>query len=62
MKLLKTINKMIKESEERYNLACDSFAPVEEIDKLEKNYKDSLTLLKIYNLNQKKSVKKKNLS
>jgi len=48
MKLLKTIKKIIKESEERYNKACDYGAPVDELDKLEKNYKDSLKLLKIY--------------
>ena len=48
MKLLKTIKKIIRESEERYNKACDCGTPVDELDKLEKNYKDSLKLLKIY--------------
>jgi DNA invertase Pin-like site-specific DNA recombinase len=48
MKLLKTIKKLIQEAEERYNQACESSATIEELDRLEKNYKDSLKLLKIY--------------
>ena len=54
MKLLKTIEKIIKEAEEQYNNACESYVPVEEIDRLEKHYKDSLKLLKLYNSNQSK--------
>jgi hypothetical protein len=57
MKLLKTIKKIIQESEERYNDACDNFASVEELDKLEKNYMDSLKLLSIYKLKEEKSKK-----
>ena len=53
MKLLKTIKKLIQEAEERYNQACESSAPIEEIDRLEKNYKDSLKLLKIYKSEKK---------
>lgn len=53
MKLLKTIKKIIRESEERYNQACESSVPIDEIDRLEKNYKDSLKLLKIYKLEKK---------
>ena len=49
MKLLKTITKIIQEAEEQYNLACESNAPLEEIDKAEKHLKDSLKLLKFYN-------------
>ena len=48
MKLLKTIEKLIKEAEESYNQACENGIDLEEIDKLEKNYKESLKLLKLY--------------
>jgi hypothetical protein len=59
MKLLKTIEKIIKEAEEQYNNACESCVPVEELDRLEKHYKDSLKLLKMYKSNEdKKKVKR----
>jgi hypothetical protein len=48
MKLLKTIERLIQETEEQYNLACDSCATVEELDRLENRYKDSLRLMKLY--------------
>jgi hypothetical protein len=48
MKLLKTIKKIIQESEEQYNSACERYVPIEELDKLERNYKDSLKLMKLY--------------
>lgn len=54
MKLLKTIQKIIEESEYQYNYGCDVGLPVEEIDKLEKNYKDSLKLLNLYNSKENK--------
>jgi DNA invertase Pin-like site-specific DNA recombinase len=54
MKLINTIQNIIKEAEEQYNIACDSCVPVEELDRLEKHYKDSLKLLKLYNSNQSK--------
>lgn len=53
MKLLKTIKKIIHEAEEQYNLACESNTPIEELDRLEKHYKDSLKLLKFYNGEEK---------
>ena len=56
MKLLKTIEKIIKEAEDQYNNACESFVPVEEIDRLEKHYKDSLKLLKMYKSNENKKT------
>jgi hypothetical protein len=60
MKLLKTIEKIINEAEEQYNNACESCVPVEELDRLEKHYKDSLKLLKMYKSNEdKKTVIKK---
>jgi hypothetical protein len=48
MKLLKTIKKIIKEAEEQYNIACENNVSVDELDRLEKNYKDSLRLLKFF--------------
>jgi DNA invertase Pin-like site-specific DNA recombinase len=56
MKLLKTIEKIIKEAEEQYNNACESCVPVEELDRLEKHYKDSLKLLKMYKSNEDKKI------
>ena len=57
MKLLKTIKSIIQESEEQYNRACELCLPIEELDKLEKHYTDSLKLLKLY---KKKELKKLN--
>lgn len=45
MRLLKTIHKIIEEAEERYLTACESNTPINELDKLEENYK------KIYQVN-----------
>jgi DNA invertase Pin-like site-specific DNA recombinase len=56
MKLLKTIEKIIKEAEEQYNNACESCVPVEELDRLEKHYKDSLKLLKMYKSNENRKI------
>lgn len=55
MKLLKTIKKIIKEAEEQYLAASETTMPLEELDRLEKHYLDSLRLLKIY---KKKKEKK----
>lgn len=55
MKLLKTIEKLIKESEEAYNNALEKNVSEKELDRLEKNYKDSLKLMRTYNqINGKK--------
>jgi hypothetical protein len=54
MKLLRTIKKIIQEAEEQLNRANDSALPLEELDKLEKHYKDSLKLLKFYNSKEEK--------
>lgn len=60
MKLLKTIEKIIQEAEEQYNNACESCVSVEELDRLERHYHDSLKLLKLYKINEdKKSTAKK---
>ncbi len=58
MKLLKTIKKIIQEAEEQYNSACETNTPLEELDRLQKHYKDSLKLLKFYN-GKSNSIKKK---
>jgi DNA invertase Pin-like site-specific DNA recombinase len=54
MKLIKTIEKIIQEAEEQYNNACESCVTVEELDRLEKHYRDSLKLLKLYRSEEKK--------
>lgn len=53
MKLLKTIKKIIQEAEEQYVSASETNTPLEELDRLEKHYKDSLKLLKLYNGKEK---------
>jgi replication-associated recombination protein RarA len=58
MKLLKTIKKIIQEAEEQYNDASETNLPLEEIDRLEKHYKDSLRLLRLYNSKQEKKEKR----
>ena len=59
MKLLKTIQKIIQEAEEQYNNACESCVTVEELDRLEKHYKDSLKLLNLYKSEEKKISQQK---
>ena len=54
MKLLKTIKKIIQEAEEQYVTASETNTPLIELDRLEKHYKDSLKLLKLYNGKEKK--------
>jgi hypothetical protein len=58
MKLIKTIKNIIQESEEQYNRACEQGRPIEELDKLEKHYYDSLRLLKMYKKEEDKKLKK----
>ena len=57
MKLLKTIKKIIQEAEDQYNTASETNVPLEELDRLEKHYKDSLKLLKLYNSKQEQKKK-----
>lgn len=45
MRLLKTIKKIIEESERNYLKACDNGVPIKELEKLEENYRKSLKLL-----------------
>ena len=48
MKLIKTIEKIIKEAEEAYNTALDSAVDEKELERLEKNYRDSLKLMRTF--------------
>jgi hypothetical protein len=52
MKLLKTIKKIIQEAEEQYNAASETNTSLDELDRLEKHYQDSLKLLRLYNSKQ----------
>lgn len=49
MKLLKTVSKLVMESKQRYDEACEKGVPEKELDRLEKNYRESLRLMKIIN-------------
>lgn len=57
MKLLKTIKKIIKEAEEQYISASETNLPLEELDRLEKHYRDSLKLLRLYKSKEEKKIK-----
>jgi hypothetical protein len=58
MKLIKTIKKIIQEAEEQLNSASETNLPLEELDKLEKHYRDSLRLLKLYKSKEEQKNKK----
>lgn len=60
MKLIKTISKVIKEAEEAYNRASEEYVDEKTLEKLEKNYLESLRLMKIYRDVNSSSIKKKN--
>lgn len=53
MKLLKTIKKLVEEAEERYIHACERGVDEKTILKLEKDYYDSLNLLRKINIVEK---------
>jgi pantothenate kinase len=59
MRLLKTIEKIIQESEEQYLQGIDKGLPLEEVDRLEENYQKSLKLMDLLETKQK-SHKSKN--
>jgi F0F1-type ATP synthase delta subunit len=48
MKLIKTIEKIIKEAEELYVNALESVVDEKELNRLEKNYQDSLKLMRTF--------------
>jgi hypothetical protein len=58
MKLLKTIEKMIHESEEALSRACESYQDEKTITRLEKNYEEALKLMEMYE--RMKKVKREN--
>jgi lipoate synthase len=49
MKLIKTIEKIIKEAEESYNNALEYVVDEKELSRIEKNYQDSLKLMDTFN-------------
>lgn len=49
MKLIKTISRLLEEAERDYFLACDNCSDEKTIQKLEKNYYDTLELMKKIN-------------
>ena len=58
MKLLKTISRIVLESQEAYELACEKGVNDKELERLEKNYNESLKLLRLYEGLSKKEEKK----
>ena len=54
MRLLKTIEKLIQESEEQYTSAVEKGLPLNEVDKLEENYRKSLKLMDMLETKKKK--------
>lgn len=58
MKLIKTVEKLVKESEMDYYAACDNCADERTIKRLEKNYLDTLNLFqKVTKIDSKKKNK-----
>lgn len=53
MRLLKTIEKIIQESEEQYLQGIDKGLPLNEVDRLEENYRKSLKLMDLLETKQK---------
>jgi hypothetical protein len=49
MKLIKTVSKLIEESKRLYDEACDKGVNEKELERLEKNYRESLRLMKLIN-------------
>jgi hypothetical protein len=57
MKLIKTIHRLLEDAERDYYFACDSCADEKTIKRLEKNYFDTLELLRKINKMEKKDSK-----
>lgn len=56
MKLINTISNVVTEAKKAYESACDKGVPEKELNRLEKNYYESLKLLRIYeNLNKRQN-------
>ena len=56
MKLIKTIENIIMEAEEAYNNALESVVDEKELERLEKNYEDSLKLMRTFSQIKKLKV------
>lgn len=56
VRLLKTIKKVIEEAEDRYLSACDNGVPMEELNKLEENYRKSLKLMNMLETKKPKDI------
>ena len=54
MKLIRTISNLVTESKRIYEEACEKGVNEKELDRLEKHYKDSLRLLKMYKAKEEK--------
>ena len=48
MKLLKTIEKLVEESQKAYDIAAEKGVSEKELDRLEKNLKETRRLMKLY--------------
>jgi hypothetical protein len=55
MKLLKTVTKLVTESQRVYDEACERGVSEKELDRLEKNLNESLRLMRLINSNKDKS-------
>jgi hypothetical protein len=49
MKLIKSIEKLVEDAEREYNSVMESTSDIKEIDRAEKNYLDTLKILKKFN-------------
>jgi|LakMenEpi03Aug12_release.lakeMendotaPanAssembly.Ray.scaffolds.fasta_scaffold123865_3 hypothetical protein len=49
MKLIKSIEKLVEDAERKYNSVMESTSDIKEIDRAEKNYLDTLKILKKFN-------------
>ncbi len=58
MKLLKTIYRLVEDSKKSLDLACEKGVSEKELDRLEKNYSDSLKLMRLYESLSKKNSEK----
>ncbi len=54
MRLLKTIEKIIQEAEEQYNSSVEKGLPLDEVDRLEENYRKSLKLMDMLETKKKR--------
>jgi hypothetical protein len=59
MRLLKTIEKIIQESEEQYLRGVERGLPLDEVDRLEENYNKSLKLMDLLETKNKSHKSKK---